>query len=222
MLESESPPLPGLQGRILHRGTLKDEALSIVRSALLAGDMLPGQIYSANSLAAQLGVSNSPVREAMMELAGKGLLEVVRNRGFRVVEMTAADRLEVYKLRMMVEVPAVVEAAKRGLSGQEQAVIRRLLEQVLAAAETENLRDYLDADQALHMGIIALLGNRRLSAIVENLRDQSRVYGSYHLTERGVLAQSAREHGPIVEALIAGDADTVHALMVEHLSYARP
>lgn len=222
MLESESPPLPGLQGRILHRGTLKDEALSIVRSALLAGDMLPGQIYSANSLAAQLGVSNSPVREAMMELAGKGLLEVVRNRGFRVVEMTAADRLEVYKLRMMVEVPAVVEAAKRGLGGQEQAVIRRLLEQVLAAAETENLRDYLDADQALHMGIIALLGNRRLSAIVENLRDQSRVHGSYHLTERGVLAQSAREHGPIVEALIAGDADTVHALMVEHLSYARP
>ena len=49
----------------------------------MSGDMQPGKIYSANALATQLGVSNSPVREAMMALSEKGLLEVVRNRGFR-------------------------------------------------------------------------------------------------------------------------------------------
>ena len=74
------------------RVTLKDEATSIVRHALMSGDMQPGKIYSANALATQLGVSNSPVREAMMALSEKGLLEVVRNRGFRVVEMTAKDQ----------------------------------------------------------------------------------------------------------------------------------
>jgi len=222
MSESQSGSVSGLQGRTLQRGSLKDGAVEVVRSALLAGEMVPGRIYSANSLAAQLGVSNSPVREAMMELAGKGLLEVVRNRGFRVVEMTDADRQEVYDLRLMVEVPAVVEAARQGLAGSDEAELRRLLEQVLATADSGDLREYLDADQALHLRFVALLGNRRLCGIVENLRDQSRVRGSYRLAERGVLARSAQEHVPIVEALIAGDADAVRSLMVDHLSYARP
>src|SRR3954452_14449028 len=95
----------------LQRLTLKDSAEEIVRRALLSGTMKPGQIYSANSLSAQLGVSNSPTREAMLALAGKGLLEVVRNRGFRVVEMSAQDKQEVYDLRLLIEVEAVRRVA---------------------------------------------------------------------------------------------------------------
>ena len=220
MPDNEAASVSGLQ--ILQRGTLKDGAVEAVRSALLAGDMVPGRIYSANSLAARLGVSNSPVREAMMELAGKGLLEVVRNRGFRVVEMTDADRREVYDLRLLVEVPAVAEVARRGLAADDEPELRRLLKQVLATADSGDLREYLDADQALHMRVVALLGNRRLCGIVENLRDQSRVRGSYRLAERGMLAQSAQEHVPIVEALVAGDADAANSLMIEHLAYACP
>lgn len=210
------------QGRRLQRGTLKDEALGVVRSALLSGEMKPGRIYSANSLAAQLGVSNSPVREAMMELAAKGLLEVVRNRGFRVVEMSDADRQEVYDLRIMIEVPAVVKVARKGLTNRQRDAMRQLAQATLDAAHPDRLPEYLDADQAFHMGIVGLLGNGRLNGIVENLRDQSRVRGSYHLAERGLLRQSAEEHLPIVEALIAGDAERLEALMVEHLDYGRP
>lgn len=206
----------------LNRGTLKDEAVAVVRQALMAGVMEPGQIYSANSLAVQLGVSNSPVREAMMELSTKGLLEVVRNRGFRVVEMSDADRREVYDLRMMIEVPAVVQVAERGLASQNAQLVRELAQTTMDTARPDNMLEYLDADQAFHMGIVGLLGNRRLNGIIENLRDQSRVRGSYHLAERGLLRQSAQEHGPIVEALIAGDTARVEALMTSHLDYARP
>jgi DNA-binding GntR family transcriptional regulator len=222
MQDSNVREVIGVHGLRLQRGTLKDEALGVVRSALLSGEMKPGRIYSANALAAQLGVSNSPVREAMMELAAKGLLEVVRNRGFRVVEMSDADRQEVYDLRMMIEVPAVVKAAERGLTGEQQDLVRRLAQDTLDAARPDNLLEYLDVDQAFHMGIVGMLGNRRLSAIVENLRDQSRVRGSYHLAERGLLRQSAEEHLHIVDALLAGDAARLEKLMVEHLDYARP
>lgn len=211
-----------VDGIRLQRGTLKDEALGVVRSALLSGEMKPGLIYSANSLAAQLGVSNSPVREAMMELAAKGLLEVVRNRGFRVVEMTEADRREVYDLRMMIEVPAVIQVAKSSPSREDEALLRRLAQATVDLAQPDDLPGYLDADQAFHMGIVDLLANRRLSSIVENLRDQSRVRGSYHLAERGLLRQSAEEHLPIVEALISGDTKRLETLMTEHLDYARP
>lgn len=211
-----------VDGIRLQRGTLKDEALGVVRSALLSGEMKPGLIYSANSLAAQLGVSNSPVREAMMELAAKGLLEVVRNRGFRVVEMTEADRREVYDLRMMIEVPAVIQVAKSGPSREDEALLRRLAQATVDLAQPDDLPGYLDADQVFHMGIVDLLANRRLSSIVENLRDQSRVRGSYHLAERGLLRQSAEEHLPIVEALISGETKRLETLMTEHLDYARP
>lgn len=222
MQDSNIGEVIGVQGLRLQRGTLKDEALAVVRSALLSGDMKPGRIYSANSLAAQLGVSNSPVREAMMELTVKGLLEVVRNRGFRVVEMSDADRQEVYDLRMMIEVPAVMKAAAKGLTEEQQATVRQLAQATVDAAHPDRLPEYLDADQAFHMGIVGLLGNNRLNDIVENLRDKSRVRGSYRLAERGVLRQSAEEHLPIAEALIAGDAECLQALMVEHLGYARP
>ncbi len=204
------------------RGTLKDEAVAVVRRALMAGEMKPGLIYSANSLAPQLGVSNSPVREAMMELASKGLLEVVKNRGFRVVEMTAEDRQEIYDLRMLIEVPAVLRAAQQKLTEAQKLEIQHLADETLAEALPDNMPAYLDADQAFHMGIIAILNNRRLSAIVENLRDQSRVRGSYHLAERGLLRVSAEEHLPIVRALIEGDLPTLEKLMIEHLDYARP
>lgn len=209
-------------GTLGGRGTLKDEAVAVVRRAIMAGDMKPGMIYSANSLAPQLGVSNSPVREAMMELASKGLLEVVKNRGFRVVEMTAADKQEIYDLRLLIEVPAVLRVAKQGVTEGQRIEIQRLADRTLAEALPDNMPAYLDADQAFHMGIVGLLNNGRLSAIVENLRDQSRVRGSYHLAERGLLRVSAEEHLPIVWALVNGDLPTLERLLIEHLDYARP
>ena len=206
------------QGRI----TLKDEALSIVRRALMSGAMQRGRIYSANVLAMQLGVSNSPVREAMMALSEKGLLEVVRNRGFRVVEMSPEDQKEVYDLRMLVEVTAVVRVAKQGVDSVDAARLTKLAETTVATAQPDNMVEYLEADQNFHMGIVGLLGNSRMNKIVENLRDQSRIRGSYHLAERGLLAASANEHLAILEALLAGDHTRLEVLMAAHLDYTLP
>jgi hypothetical protein len=65
--------------------------------------------------------------------------------------------------------------------------------------------EYLETDQQFHSHLVGLLGNRRWTAIVENLRDQSRITGSYHLQERGLLMSSAEEHRGILEAVLAGD-----------------
>ncbi|MGO4491471.1 GntR family transcriptional regulator [Arthrobacter sp. 2YAF22_2] len=204
------------------RLTLKDEATSIVRRALMSGDMEPGKIYSANALASQLGVSNSPVREAMMALSEQGLLEVVRNRGFRVVEMSPKDQREVYDLRLLIEVTAVGRVAEQGVSPADARRLAALNDAALASARPDNMVDYLERDQQFHLSIVELLGNTRMTKIIENLRDQSRISGSYHLAERGLLATSAAEHGPILTALLAGDRMLTESLMVEHLSYSLP
>lgn len=219
-------PISALGGHLeavpLPRSTLRDSTEAVIRRALLSGSMRAGQIYSANSLAAQLGVSNSPAREAMMSLAGKGLLEVVRNRGFRVVEMTDQDKQEVYDLRLLIEVEAVRRVAEAGVDGPDAALLRSLAEHTVDTARGEDMVEYLEADQRYHVRLVSLLGNRRWTAIVENLRDQSRITGSYRLRERGQLQTSAAEHLGITEAVVAGDAQRAARLMTRHLDYARP
>ena len=158
-----------------------------------------------------------------MSLAGKGLLEVVRNRGFRVVEMTDRDKQEVYDLRMLIEVEAVRRVAEAGVDQAGAQRLRALTEETVANAHSEDIVDYLEADQVYHARLVGLLGNSRWTAIVENLRDQSRITDFYHhLKDNGRLEDSAAEHRGITEAVVAGDPERAAELMTRHLGYARP
>jgi DNA-binding transcriptional MocR family regulator len=86
--------MPILTEASLQRTSLRDQALAAIRHALVSGQIVPGVVYSASALAAELGVSNSPVREAMLALVDDGLMEVVPNRGYRPVALSAADTAE--------------------------------------------------------------------------------------------------------------------------------
>src|SRR5215475_15648826 len=97
----------------LHQTNLRDQALAVLKLRLVSGDLAPGEIYSAASLAAQLGVSASPIREAMLTLVNQGLMEAVRNRGFRVVPLDDNDRREIYEMRVLLEIPATAALAGR-------------------------------------------------------------------------------------------------------------
>src|SRR5699024_12374717 len=93
------------------QATLKQSTQNLIRQLLFSGGMVPGESYSANSLAAHLGMSNSPAREAMMALSSQGFLEPLRTGGFRVVELSAHDRHGGYELRIRNAVEAGRRAA---------------------------------------------------------------------------------------------------------------
>lgn len=203
--------------------TLKDSIEVMIRRALLNGDMRAGEIFSANKLAQQLGISNSPAREAMMKLVNKGLLELVRNRGFRVVQLSDRDKREVYELRLQVEVEAVRRVAAHGVTEHQADLLQRLAEETSRLAHPETIGDYLEVDQRFHTSIVDFLGNRRWTEIVENLRDQSRVNGHYDFLRTDEhLAEATEQHRRIAQAVIDGEPDLAAALMVQHLEYARP
>ncbi|MBZ8178255.1 FCD domain-containing protein [Corynebacterium poyangense] len=208
------------------RPSLKEDSEQLIRRLLVSGDMRPGQLYSANSLASQLGISNSPVREAMLSLSAEGLLEPVRNRGFRVVEMTPKDRQEVYDLRRLIEVEAVRRAASRHLTKDEANTLTELAHHALDLLPDTpggDLIPYLDADNDFHCYLVGLIGNTRWSDMVRILRDQSRINGAYrHLGHQERDRASAEEHIDIAHAVIRGDAVLAADLMVRHLDYARP
>jgi DNA-binding GntR family transcriptional regulator len=202
----------------LERTSLRDQALTAIKQALVTGRIVPGVVYSAASLAAELGVSNSPVREAMLALVDDGLMEAVPNRGYRPVALTPADLAEIAQLRMLLEVPAAGLAAESGLGARlgELAELVTVIEQSAAAG---NLSANLEADRRFHLLLIEACGNGRLTQMVARLRDQTRLYNLPSLAATGALVRSAAEHGPLLDAIAGGDRAGAEALMRDHLAH---
>lgn len=207
-------------GTALRRVSLREQALDVVRQALVSGEIKPGDIYSAAALAERLGVSNSPVREAMLTLVHEGLLEAVPNRGFRVVPLSDTDLDEVYQLRLLLEVPAMVQLAERGIAAERER-LTGLAEEIERAAADRDVIRFLETDRAFHLELLALHGNRRLVSIVANLRDQTRLYGLKMLAQQDKLGASAAEHRRLLSAIDAGDAELVSRLTRAHLEHTR-
>jgi DNA-binding GntR family transcriptional regulator len=212
----------GLAGQDLVRpSTLSSLAKESIRMRIVTGEIASGEIYSAPALAAVLGVSATPIREAMLELTADGLVEAVPNRGFRVVELSQHDLDEIFELRLMLEVPAAEESARRGISTDDQARFLELAELIEKRAQDGDTVGFLAADRDFHLGLIATLGNSRLVDIVSRLRDQARLYGLPMLAQRGELRESAREHRELLEAICCQDATAVAAVATHHMEHTR-
>ena len=204
----------------LTRSSLRDQALAVIRQQLVAGEIRPGEIHSAAGMAARLGTSNAPVREAMLTLVNQGVLEVVPNRGFRVTPVTDKDLDEVYQLRLMLEVPAVEELARRGPTEGLEA-LREHARACTQAAEDGDMTVFLEADRDFHLSMLGMLGNRRLVQLVEMLRDQTRLYGLHTLAVEGRLVSTSLEHFDLLDAVLSGDPGAARQQMIRHLKHVR-
>jgi len=202
----------------LRRTSLRDQVLRAIRSGLVTGQIVPGVVYSAAALAAQLGVSNSPVREAMLALVDEGLMEVVPNRGYRPVTLSAADTAEIIQLRELLEVPAVGLAAESGIS-DIYAALETLVAVIEQTAAAGDVAGNLDADREFHLTLVGAGGNQRLARLVASLRDQARLYNLRHLAQSGGLRASAAEHRPLLAAVASGDRPLAERLMRAHLAH---
>lgn len=205
---------------LTERTSLRETIAEKLRGAIVAGEMRPGQVYSAAALAQQLGVSATPVREAMLTLGQEGMVEVVRNKGFRVIELTDADLDQITYIRRLIEVPAIADIAA-GPRHAEAASLRPRAEAIVAAAARGDLTEYLRADRELHLGLLRLSGNEILVQIVGDLRARARLYGLRNLLESGALVSSAAEHRDLVALVVEGDAEGARALMDRHIGHIR-
>jgi DNA-binding GntR family transcriptional regulator len=200
------------------RQNVREQVAQALRAALVAGEMRPGVVYSAPTLAGRFGVSPTPVREAMLDLAKEGLVTAVRNKGFRVTELSERDLDEITAVRALIEVPTVARIAASPQGAEE---LRPLAEAIVVAAERRDIVGYVDADQAFHLALLALGGNAHLVGVVRELRHRSRLYGLPSLAERGELLPSAREHLQLLDFVTAGDVEAAESLMRHHLRHVR-
>ncbi len=209
--------------RVAVRSTLRDQVADSLRAAVVAGRMAPGEVYSAPLLADRFGVSATPVREALLDLVRDGLMEPVRNKGFRVTELDAAELDATGDVRLLLEPAAAARAASRPEPERAQAVsrLREVARRIVAAAQSGDVVAHVRADREFHSGLLALAGNPVLAETVMRLRDRSRLYGLPGLARAGTLVETAREHDGLLDLVAAGDADGAAAAMRTHVSHVR-
>jgi DNA-binding GntR family transcriptional regulator len=204
----------------IRTGSLREQVSRALEAALVAGELQPGEIYSAPGLAERFGVSATPVREALLDLVRDGFVEVVRNRGFRVVEMSETDLDQIFAIRSLLEVSTTAQAADL-LTSERLERLDALADAIEAAAASGDLIGYLDADRRFHGELISALDNPRLTELIDRLRRQTRLFGLDELVRSDRLTTSAREHRELLDALRAHDAQAAHDLMSAHIRHTR-
>ncbi|WP_328878364.1 GntR family transcriptional regulator [Streptomyces sp. NBC_00299] len=209
---------------IVQRASVRGQILDALRTALVTGELTPGAVYSAPALGERFGVSATPVREAMQQLALEGAVEVVPNRGFRVVERGARELAELVEVRALIEVPVMLRLA-RTVAPERWAELRPLAEATVRAASTGCRATYAETDRTFHRAVLSLCGNEQLVQIADDLhrRAQWPLVSPARPSTRGHadLVADAAEHTALLDALIAGDVDVVRALVGEHFAGAR-
>lgn len=200
--------------------SLRDQALRMIRARIIAGEIEPDRLYAIRQIAEEMGVSITPVREALLDLAKEGMIEMARNRGFRVRTMTQHDLDEIVELRRMIEVQTVRAIAEQNLLS-EPAELSELCVATEKCAAAGDWVGFLDYDRAFHLGLLAHLGNDRLLDFVGSLRDQSRLYGLNRIAGTDELLASTREHAELLDAIRAGKSEEAARIMNQHLDHAR-
>ncbi|MEU5957200.1 GntR family transcriptional regulator [Streptomyces sp. NPDC047525] len=209
--------LPSLGGT---RSSYRERVADALRAALIAGELRAGEVYSAPTLAVRFGVSATPVREAMLDLAKEGLVDTVPNKGFRVTAVSEKQLDEYKHIRALIEIPTTAELATSADPAALEA-LRPAAQAIVTAAADGDLIAYVEADIRFHLGLLALCGNDHLVEVVGDLRKRSRLYGLQALVDAGRLEASAEEHLEILDALIARDEEAVRAVMTRHLGHVR-
>ncbi|GAB0101329.1 GntR family transcriptional regulator [Nocardia sp. JMUB6875] len=200
--------------------SLRDKVSRALRAAIIAGEMEPGVVYSAPTLGARFGVSATPVREAMQDLARENLISIVPNKGFRVTEVAEKDLDDITRIRLLLEPPVVREVTPL-IPDADFPHLRSLAEKIVEGAEGGDLVEYTAADQIFHLTLLGYADNPRLNALVSDLRDHTRLFGLASLAKKGELVDVAREHLTIVDLLESRDQDAVERFLRAHIQQAR-
>ena len=187
-----------------------------LKAEILSNRMPPGFQAPEPEIALRLGMSRTPVREALIRLEGEGLVELVPRHGARVLPVSAADMAEIYEILTALEPAAAAALARAGMEPETLAPLEEATNRMEAALKTGDLDEWALADDLFHSTILRLHGNRRMQSVVSELLDQSHRARMVTLRMRELPEESTKDHRAILEKLRAGDADGVQTLFRAH------
>ena len=205
--------------RLVHN-SLHDEVAAQLRDRIFDGELLPGSFLDEASLAEQMRISRTPLREALKVLTAEGLVRHEPRRGSFVNEATEKDLDEIFPVIALLEGRCAYEAARNATDADLQA-LEALHDKLNRHARARRINDYYAVNFTIHEAIIALADNRWLAQVIGDLRKIVKLARLQQLHAPGRLEQSLTEHMALFAALKARDAEGAEAAMRTHLTRQR-
>jgi DNA-binding GntR family transcriptional regulator len=199
----------------LARRALYEDVAERLRGQIFARQLEPGTWIDETKLAAEYGISRTPLREALKVLAAEGLVAMKPRRGAYVAEMSRDDVRQVYHLLALLESDAAAEVARH--AGAEQIErLRRLHERLEKQARQRDA--YFATNEQFHLALLEIAGNRWRTQIVADLRKVMKLNRHHSLFRQGRIADSLAEHRALMAAIAAREAAKAGRLMREHFA----
>lgn len=205
MLRGKKGALHALLKSIKQPSSLSKIVRDRLRDAILSGTFEPGVIYTENSLADQLGVSRTPVREAVLGLADQGIVTVLSRRGFQVNTFSHKDVAELYELRSALETTVVAKLAANPKAYDFSTMQDELVRQKLFL-RAKHESDFISSDRLFHLNLFELSGNRRMITIIEGIRDMIQITGEKVVARTLRASEIWEEHRNLLTAIQSGDS----------------
>ena len=199
---------------------LRDVVFNTLRKAILKGELKPGERLMEIALAERLGVSRTPVREAMRKLELEGLVVMIPRRGAQVANITEKDLNDVLEVRIALENLSIENACMR-MTEEQLEELWNAAKNFEATMAEGNLVKLAEADVAFHEVIYKSSDNRRLNQVLNNLREQIYRYRVEYLKEDESRNRLVKEHEKITRALKERDVKAAQELSFEHLENQR-
>jgi DNA-binding GntR family transcriptional regulator len=177
---------------------LREDVYTALRVRIVEGQLFPGRRLQDVQLAGELGVSRTPIREALLRLAGEGLVESDPNRGFFVAPLSRQEVLEIYPMVWALECLAL-DSSELPTPAQIRAL--RQINAEMAAGAADPLRRQ-ELDLRWHQTLLDSCGNERLKEILAGLKQVVRRYECIYMRDAALVRRSVRDHAEIVEALV--------------------
>lgn len=193
--------------------TLSEWVDARLRSAILGGELVAGQKLRSEHLAAQWGVSPTPLREAFQRLAGEGMVVIEPQRGARVAAIDASEAAEFYELRLLLD-PKALRSSMANATDEWRASVSASYERLVSRHPT--IPEYLHAHRAFHLVLLEGCSNRQLFRTVAQLHDHTQRFQVVGAAgpRRG---NPAAEHAQLFDAVMAGDSRRATSVLTAHL-----
>jgi DNA-binding GntR family transcriptional regulator len=200
----------------LNRASLSEQAVEELRRRIAGSALMPGQRLDEAVLADDLGISRTPLREALKVLSAEGLVEIRPRRGCYVAGLGPADLEEIFPIMALLEGEVAREAALKGSAADFRRLdqLHASLERHAAAGEVDR---YYEVNYVFHDALQAIAGNRWLQHVIGDLRKLLKLSRHRSLRLEGRLAESLAEHRALMAALHRRDGDGAERVMKTHL-----
>ncbi|MCI9318610.1 MAG: GntR family transcriptional regulator [Lachnospiraceae bacterium] len=195
---------------------LRDVVFNTLRQAILTGELKPGERLMEIHLAKKLGVSRTPIREAIRKLELEGLVTMIPRRGAEVAQITEKSMNDVLEVRRALDVLCVELACDR-ITEEELEQLKAACEAFEAAVKTKDAKKIAHADVALHDIIVCATGNQRLIQLVNNLSEQMYRYRFEYIKDSSQHERLVEEHRVIYQSLVEKDKEAVSQAAKTHI-----